>query len=67
MFKAKYIPYLIAGFLFVCYIQVSNLLPVAVLGAGFAVYEFFSAKAKKQSDSQQEMKTPEEEDYSNGI
>lgn len=40
MFKAQYIPYLIAGFLFVCYIQVSNLLPVAVLGAGFAVYEF---------------------------
>ena len=39
MFKAQYIPYLIAGFLFVCYIQVSNLLPVAVLGAGFAVYE----------------------------
>lgn len=26
MFKAQYIPYLIAGFLFVCYIQVSNLL-----------------------------------------
>lgn len=40
MFKAQYIPYLIAGFLFVCYIEVSNLLPVAVLGAGFAVYEF---------------------------
>lgn len=40
MFKAQYIPYLIAGFLFVCYIQVSNLLPVAVLGADFAVYEF---------------------------
>ncbi len=45
MFKAQYIPYLIAGFLFVCYIQVSNLLPVAVLGAGFAVYEFFNAKS----------------------
>jgi mannose/fructose/N-acetylgalactosamine-specific phosphotransferase system component IIC len=25
MFKAQYIPYLIAGFLFVCYIQVNNL------------------------------------------
>ncbi|EEX6909767.1 PTS N-acetylgalactosamine transporter subunit IIC [Escherichia coli] len=49
MFKAQYIPYLIAGFLFVCYIQVSNLLPVAVLGAGFAVYEFFNAKSRQQA------------------
>lgn len=52
MFKAQYIPYLIAGFLFVCYIQVSNLLPVAVLGAGFAVYEFFNAKSRQQAQPQ---------------
>ena len=51
MFKAQYIPYLIAGFLFVCYIQVSNLLPVAVLGAGFAVYEFFNAKSRQDLKS----------------
>lgn len=66
MFKAQYIPYLIAGFLFVCYIQVNNLLPVAVLGAGFAVYEFFNAKAKQQAQLATN-KNNEEEDYSNGI
>ena len=66
MFKAQYIPYLIAGFLFVCYIQVNNLLPVAVLGAGFAVYEFFNAKAKQQAQLATN-KNNEEGDYSNGI
>ncbi|OZM91375.1 hypothetical protein CF006_15560 [Escherichia coli] len=67
MFKAQYIPYLIAGFLFVCYIQVSNLLPVAVLGAGFAVYEFFNAKSRQQAQPQPVASKNEEEDYSNGI
>lgn len=67
MFKAQYIPYLIAGFLFVCYIQVSNLLPVAVLGAGFAVYEFFNAKSRQQVQPQPVASKNEEEDYSNGI
>ena len=67
MFKAQYIPYLIAGFLFVCYIQVNNLLPVAVLGAGFAVYEFFNAKAKNQSQPQPQVNNNDKEDYSNGI
>jgi mannose/fructose/N-acetylgalactosamine-specific phosphotransferase system component IIC len=66
MFKAQYIPYLIAGFLFVCYIQVSNLLPVAVLGAGFAVYEFFNA-AKTPPSLQPSSVKNDEEDYSNGI
>lgn len=67
MFKAQYIPYLIAGFLFVCYIQVSNLLPVAVLGAGFAVYEFFNAKSRQQAQPQPVASKNEEEDYSNGL
>ena len=57
----------IAGFLFVCYIQVSNLLPVAVLGAGFAVYEFFNAKAKNAAQSQATASKKDEEDYRNGI
>ena len=67
MFKAQYIPYLIAGFLFVCYIQVSNLLPVAVLGAGFAVYEFFNAKARNAAQPPASSVKNDEEDYSNGI
>ncbi|MGS6553348.1 PTS sugar transporter subunit IIC, partial [Escherichia coli] len=51
----------------VCYIQVSNLLPVAVLGAGFAVYEFFNAKSRQQAQPQPVASKNEEEDYSNGI
>ncbi|HCS2733272.1 TPA: PTS N-acetylgalactosamine transporter subunit IIC, partial [Shigella flexneri] len=53
--------------LFVCYIRVSNLLPVAVLGAGFAVYEFFNAKSRQQAQPQPVASKNEEEDYSNGI
>lgn len=64
--KAQIIPHLIFGFLFVCYIQVSNLLPVAVLGAGFAVYEFFNAKSRQQAQPQPVASKNEEEDYSNG-
>ena len=67
MFKAQYIPYLIAGFLFLCNIQVNNLLPQAELGAGFAVYEFFNAKAKNQSQPQPQVNNNDKEDYSNGI
>jgi len=67
MFKAQYIPYLIAGFLFVCYIQVSNLLPVAVLGAAFAVYEYFSSKTRTAQQAAVATKENSTEDYSNGI
>lgn len=67
MFKAQYTPYLIAGFLFVCFIQVNNLLPVAVLGAGFAIYEYFSSKSRNAEKPQTAIKDDSTEDYSNGI
>lgn len=47
MMKSKYIPYLIAGFLMSTYIEMSNLLPVALLGTTFALFDFFSAKQRK--------------------
>lgn len=47
MMKAKYTPYLIAGFLMACFIEMPNLLPVALLGAVFALIDFFSAKQRK--------------------
>ena len=47
MMKAKYIPYFIAGFLMACFIEMPNLLPVAMLGAIFALIDFFGSKQRK--------------------
>lgn len=47
MMKAKYIPYFIAGFLMANFCEMSNLLPVALLGTIFALIDFFTAKQRK--------------------
>ena len=47
MMKVKYIPYFIAGFLMACFIDMPNLLPVALLGLIFALMDFFGAKQRK--------------------
>ena len=49
MMKTKYIPFFIAGFLMANFIPMSNLLPVALLGTAFALYDFFTAKARKDA------------------
>ncbi len=49
MMKAKYIPFFIAGFLMMSFISMSNLLPVALLGTAFALFDFFYAKARKEA------------------
>jgi len=49
MLKAKYIPFLIVGFLVANFIPMDNLLPVALLGAAFGLYDFFSAKARDEA------------------
>ncbi|OIX85302.1 hypothetical protein BFS14_11110 [Serratia fonticola] len=46
MMKTSFIPFFIVGFLFVTFIPVQNLLPVAVLGVAFAVYEYFNQQKK---------------------
>ncbi|MEA4875434.1 PTS galactosamine transporter subunit IIC [Anaerorhabdus sp.] len=48
MMKAKYIPFFIAGFLMMNFIPMNNLLPVALLGTAFALFDFFNAKARKE-------------------
>ena len=48
MMKAKYIPYFIAGFLMACFCEMPNLLPVALLGAVFALIDFFGVKQRKE-------------------
>lgn len=64
MLKAQYIPYLIVGFLIASYIPIANLLPVALVGAAFAIYEYFNSKNKAQVSAQPVV---EEGDYSEGI
>lgn len=48
MMKVKYAPYFIAGFLMACFADMPNLLPVALLGAVFALIDFFNAKQRKE-------------------
>lgn len=47
MMKPKYVPYFIVGFLMANYIQMANLLPVALVGAAFALYDFYNSKSRK--------------------
>lgn len=47
MMKAKYIPYFIAGFLMAIYCDMSNLLPVALLGTVFALIDYYTVKRQK--------------------
>lgn len=44
MLKTQYIPYLIVGFFIASFIPISNLLPIAVIGAALAIYEYFRSK-----------------------
>jgi PTS system galactosamine-specific IIC component len=41
MFKVKYAPFLIIGFLLPCFIEFRNLLPVALVGVAFAMFNYF--------------------------
>ena len=45
--KARYIPYLLAGFLFATFIQIDNVLPVAIMGLAFAMMEFYRSGDKE--------------------
>lgn len=49
MMKAKYIPFFIAGFLMMNFIPMNNLLPVALLGTAFALFDFFNAKSRREA------------------
>lgn len=62
LFQVKYLPYLLIGFLVVSYIEISNLLPVALIGLCFALIAFF-----KQDTVVVAQTNIDEEDYSDGI
>ena len=42
MLKGKYVPYLLAGFLFSSFIIFGNVLPVAIMGVAFAVLDYYN-------------------------
>ena len=42
MLQKQYVPYLIIGFVVASFLKFSNLLPVALLGTAFAIYEYFN-------------------------
>ncbi|KIY23800.1 PTS galactosamine transporter subunit IIC [Mesobacillus subterraneus] len=62
MMKKELIPYLIVGFVFASFIPFSNLLPVAVIGAAFALFEYFNNQKKQVVAT-----PPGGGDYSDGI
>lgn len=41
--KWKYVPFLLAGFLFATFIPASNVLPIAIMGLAFAMMEYYRA------------------------
>lgn len=41
--KAKYVPFLLAGFLFATFIPTSNILPVAIMGLAFALMAYYNS------------------------
>ncbi len=48
MLKKQYFGYLLAGFLFVCFISFGNVLPVAIMGLAFALIDYFKDTAAKK-------------------
>jgi len=44
MLKTQYVPYLIVGFFIATFIPISNLLPVAVIGAALAIHSYYKPK-----------------------
>lgn len=46
MLKPKYLPYLLAGFLFATFIQFDNILPVSIMGFAFALINYYKEDTK---------------------
>ncbi len=51
MLKIEYVPFLIIGFLVASFVQFSNLLPVALIGAALALYGYINDKNKAEATS----------------
>ena len=49
--KAKYVPYLLGGFLFATFIDMPNILPVAIMGLAFALLEYYRVNSTKGGET----------------
>ena len=62
LFQLKYLPYFIIGFLMISFLDIPNLLPVAMVGLAFALISFFKSEESAASKSNNLV-----EDFEDGI
>ncbi len=62
MLKAEFIPYLLIGFVIACFLDFSNLLPIAVVGVAMALFVYNMEKSIKTGRAVQNVAEEEEED-----
>lgn len=64
MLKGEFVPYLLIGFVIACFLDFSNLLPIAVVGVALALFVFNIEKSVKAGAG---VKNTVEEDEEDGI
>ena len=52
--KGRYVPYLLAGFLFASFVELNNILPVAIMGLAFALADYYKNNNKQVGGSENE-------------
>ena len=52
LLRVNYVPYLLLGFVVASFINYSNVLPAAVIGAVFAMIDFFNNKQNQKLQAQ---------------
>ncbi len=62
MLKGEFVPYLLIGFVIACFLDYSNLLPIAVVGVALALFVYNIEKSTKANASVQNMVEEGEED-----
>jgi PTS system galactosamine-specific IIC component len=64
MLKAEFVPYLLIGFVIACFLDFSNLLPIAVVGVALALFVYNIEKSVKDAVA---VRSTAEEDDEDGI
>lgn len=62
MLKGEFVPYLLIGFVIACFLDFSNLLPIAVVGVALALFVFNIEKSVKAGAKVQNTAEEDEED-----